>query len=53
MKLMETKLKLQAEYETAKKGERSLQSNENMIGMQAKLPKLIISKFNAKYMDWP
>lgn len=52
MKLMETKLKLQAEYETGKKGERSSQSNENMIGMQAKLPKLVISKFNGEYMDW-
>ena len=49
VKLYETKLKLQNVGTT-------LHENENMIGMsglQAKLPKLVISKFNGSPMDWP
>ena len=49
VKLYETKLKLQNVGNT-------LHENENMIGMsglQAKLPKLVISKFNGSPMDWP
>lgn len=49
VKLHETKVKLQNEHSL----ESSPQANKTMIGMQAKLPKLVISKFNGSPMDWP
>lgn len=52
VKLYETKLKLQNEQNVGN----TSHENENMIGMsglQAKLPKLVISKFNGSPMDWP
>ena len=53
VRLHETKLKLQAELESSKQtsSERPAES-EKMIGMQAKLPKLVISKFNGAFTDW-
>ena len=59
VRLHETKLKMQAELEqNAKQSsqtscETTPSVSENMIGMQAKLPKLIITKFTGAYTDWP
>ena len=49
VKLHETKMKLHVEQNV----EGSPQATKNMIGMQAKLPKLVISQFNGSHMDWP
>ena len=53
VKLLETKLKLQAEHDTAKQSRSAAQTGGTMIGMQAKLVKLVISKFEGAYTDWP
>ena len=63
VKLHETKLKMQAELEQNTKltsqassetsSEKTPCESGNMIGMQAKLPKLAITKFNGAYTDWP
>ena len=52
VKLHETRLKLQAELQTAKPEGQSTTS-ESTKGLMAKLPKLVISKFEGSYMDWP
>ena len=49
VKLHETKMKLHVEQNV----EGSPQATKSMIGMQAKLPKLVISQFNGSHMDWP
>ncbi|CAB4039357.1 Hypothetical predicted protein, partial [Paramuricea clavata] len=49
VKLHETKVKLQDEHIL----KNTSQTSKTMIGMQAKLPKLVISKFNGSPMDWP
>ena len=49
VKLYETKAKLQNEHSL----ESTPQASKTMLGMQAKLPKLVISKFNGSPMDWP
>ena len=51
VKLHETRLKLQAELQTAKPGQST--TSESTKGLMAKLPKLVISKFEGSYMDWP
>jgi hypothetical protein len=48
VKLHGTKMKLQVTQNT----EESPQASKNMIGMQAKLPKLVILQFNGSHMDW-
>ena len=53
VKLLETKLKLQAEHETVTKSKSAEKTSGITIGAQAKLPKLVISKFEGTYMDWP
>ena len=50
VKLHETKMKL---HVTQNVEGPLLQATKNMIGMQAKLPKLVISQFNGSHMDWP
>ena len=49
VKLHETKVKLEDEHIL----KNTSQTSKTMIGMQAKLPKLVISKFNGSPMDWP
>ena len=53
VKLLETKLKLQAEHETVTKSKSAEKTSGITIGAEAKLPKLVISKFEGTYMDWP
>ena len=63
VKLYETKLKMQAELEQNTKltskdssetsSEKTPCHSGNMIGMQAKLPKLVITKFNGAYTGRP
>ena len=48
VKLDETKVKLQNEQK-----QQNVEASKNMIGMQAKLPKLVILQFNGSHMDWP
>ena len=59
-KLYEMRLKLQLELETSKaKSEISSESvtgstnYQTHSGIEAKLPKLIIAKFDESYKDWP
>ena len=52
VKLYESKVKLQRE-QTLQINDEIPHASENMIGMQAKLPKLIISQFDGSHMDWP
>ncbi|XP_028414393.1 uncharacterized protein LOC114537543 [Dendronephthya gigantea] len=49
VRLHETKVKLQEEHIV----KNTSQTSKTMIGMQAKLPKLVISKFSGSPMDWP
>ena len=50
IKLHETKLKLQEDLQIKAGNEKS--SVETTVG-EAKLPKLVITKFNGTYADWP
>lgn len=50
MNLHEAKMKLQAEFV---KTDSESQVNSPAVNMQAKLPKLEITKFNGTYADWP
>ncbi len=59
-KLFETRLKFQTELQQAKatqEAELTKSSNEATVHVektaQAKLPKLVITKFNGTYLDWP
>ena len=59
-KLFETRLKFQTELQQAKatqEAKLSKSSNETAVkaekNAQAKLPKLVITKFNGTYQDWP
>ena len=51
IKLHETKLKLQQELQ-AKTGNQNASAHETPTS-QAKLPKLVITKFNGTFADWP
>ena len=51
VKLHETKIKLQAELQV--KPESQSQTTSEVFNLQAKLPKLVITKFNGTYADWP
>ena len=59
VRLHETKLKMQAELKQNTKkfsktsSEATPYKSGSMIGMQAKLPKLIITKFTGACTDWP
>ena len=53
VKLLGTKLKLQAEHEVASMKSKSASKTGTTIGTQAKLPKLVISKFGGECMEWP
>ena len=57
-KLFETRLKFQTELNAVKsnKGEGSesaKDSSGSTTGLEAKLPKLVITKFNGTFQDWP
>ena len=52
LKLHETKLNLQSQLQTTT-AENQPAVTGMAKGVQAKLPKLIITKFNGTYMDWP
>ena len=56
VELHEVKLKRQAELDNINKQMSNQmptkQDGGNMLGIRAKLPKLIISKFNGEYTDW-
>ena len=51
LKLHETKMKLQAELEA--KSVNPPKSTSEDLNLQAKLPKLVITKYNESYADWP
>ena len=51
VKLHETKMKLQAELQ-AKSFNPPKWTSED-LNLQAKLPKLVITKYNGSYADWP
>ena len=53
LKLHETKLKLQTELTTNASPDTSNTTTITVSEKTAKLPKLVISKFNGSYMDWP
>ncbi|CAB3990275.1 Hypothetical predicted protein [Paramuricea clavata] len=53
LKLHETKLKLQTELTTNSSPDTSNTTTITVSEKTAKLPKLMISKFNGSYMDWP
>ncbi|CAB4034174.1 Pol poly, partial [Paramuricea clavata] len=53
LKLHETKLKLQTELTTNATPDTSNTTIITVSEKIAKLPKLVISKFNGSYMDWP
>ena len=50
IKLHETKLKLQEDFQINAANQKS--PAETSVG-EAKLPKLVITKFNGTYADWP
>ena len=50
--LFETRLKFQTELQAAKASHEAVEAHKAK-GSQAKLPKLIISKFDGTYQDWP
>ena len=50
IKLQETKLKLQEEHDL--KCQHKSTPSEQLVS-QAKLPKLVITKFNGSFTDWP
>ena len=53
-KLHQTKLKYEAELQAAKSTQSQHEPGESTTSaVGAKLPKLVISKFNGTYMDWP
>ena len=53
-KLHQTKLKYEAELQAAKSTQSQHEPGESTtLAVGAKLPKLVISKFNGTYMDWP
>ena len=49
IKLHQTKLKLESDREAQMAGKQSIESGKEV---RAKLPKLVISKFDGTYMDW-
>ena len=49
----ETNMKFQTELYAAKTGNTVISVTESAMGIQAKLPKLVITKFDGTYMDWP
>ena len=56
--LFETRLKFQTELNAAKSNkaegsESAKSSGGSAIGLEAKLPKLVITKFNGTFQDWP
>jgi hypothetical protein len=51
IKLHETKLKLESEHK-AKMAEEKISKEACLSQVEAKLPKLVISKFNGDFMDW-
>ena len=56
--LCETRLKFQTELNAAKSNkaegsESAKSSGGSAIGLEAKLPKLVITKFNGTFQDWP
>ncbi|CAB4044431.1 Hypothetical predicted protein [Paramuricea clavata] len=53
LKLHETKLKLQTELTTNSSPDTSSTTTITVSEKTGKLPKLVISKFNGSYMDWP
>ena len=52
IKLHETKLKLQENLQL-KAGTQKSSMETSATGCEAKLPKLVITKFNGTYVDWP
>lgn len=58
-KLHETRMKFQTELQMAKahhvaqEESKSISASESTKGIQARLPKLVITKFDDTYMDWP
>ncbi len=50
IKLHETKLKLDSEHQVQLKAKLVKENSSNKV--EAKLPKLVISKFDGNYMDW-
>ncbi|XP_028414003.1 uncharacterized protein LOC114536864 [Dendronephthya gigantea] len=53
MELHEKRLKMQAELAKISKPRPEIQECENITQKMAKLPKLVISKFEGSFMDWP
>ena len=51
-KVQRAKLKLKTELQAAKTPNESTQTM-SVSSVQAKLPKLVITKFDGSYMDWP
>ena len=52
MEMHEKKLKMQAELCVSKKNPETVECETSAITV-AKLPKLVISKFDGSFMDWP
>ena len=53
IRLQEEKLKLQAQFVKPDKPDSETPTRSSTVNIQAKLPKLKITKFNVTYADWP
>ena len=52
-KLQRAKLKLKTELQAEKTSSQNSHQTASSSSVQAKLPKLVITKFDGSYMDWP